>query len=357
MLRGGLSRLGLALGLLAGCSRPAAPRYVERVTSDEQGVVWLTGSDGYAARVGGGTRGQIDYPILGKSPDVAYGHAPVAASRVVVRRGVPFLFTRPGEVYTWGPGGWARLPMHFTSSSVPEVQVDEVLLTPQDEWIVHLHTTTLLRASHENLLASRFATEQIPTYVTWLGLLGGSLYGLGWEGSTERRTVYKLVGGRWQIFPTGLVKVHGMIRTPQDEIAVVTDDSLVVIEQEGQQTTPRTRKLLAEGSYFQEPIAIGARTLITVIGREAGLVELLPAGPQIWRFPGATSSIVGGYATGAGTGAVLMTGELLPPRVSRAARRGHQGNRPINGVLRCLPRPSSGAVRISRPWRRRRSTP
>ncbi len=314
MLRGVLARLGVALGLgfLAGCSRPAA-RYVERVTDDGQGAFWLAGSEGYLARVDGNSRGQFDYPRLRGSPDGAtYEHSVIPAARVVIRQGTPYLFTRPGEVYVWAQGAWSRLSIDFPTGGLR--QLDEVLLTDQGEWIFFFHSPILLRASHEDFLAGRFTTETLPTYVTWLGLLDHTLYGLGWEGSTSKRAIYKReAASRWATIPTDLDIVYGLIRTPQAEIAAVTDDGLLIVEQEGQPLpTPRVRKILGPGSFFQTPITLGSRTLLPIIGRDTGLLEIQPGGLRIWRFPEG-GQIVGAISRGASIGAVQMSGEVLPP--------------------------------------------
>jgi hypothetical protein len=314
-----VGRLALALGLgLPACAKPP-PRYVERVTADAQGTLWLTGNDGYAARVVGDQKGQCDYPLVRGAPDGSYGHAEIPAARVVIRAGVPYLFTRAGEVYSWASDRWARLPVRFPQGPWAGTQVDEVLLTPQGGWIIHLHATDLLRASHEDLLASKFAVEHLPTYVTSLALLDGRLYGLGWDGSGSRRALRRQeAADRWSTMPLDLSSVHGLIRTPRAEIAVVGDDGLLIVEQEGQAVAPRWQKLLGEGSYFQAPIAVGSRTMLPVLGRDAGLFELQDAGPRRWRFPGATALVVGGFLAGSGVGAVLMTGEVLAPMAGEA---------------------------------------
>jgi len=302
---------------LPGCSQPA--RHAEQAADAGQGRAWVTGNNGYAAFFDGVALSRRDYPQ--KQGSSAYETASIAAARVVLRDGVPFLFTRPGEVFSWS-GSWQKLPVRLAAADGPDVQVDEVLLLPDGRWAVYLHARTLLLASHEDLLASRFAVERTPSYLSWVGLIGGKIHGAGWDASGNRRAALRLDGpGVWKTWPLPADQVHGLIRTPGAELAAVVSDGLLVFEREGEAVAPTLRRVVGPGSYLLG-VTAGPGPLLRVIGQQAGLVELTGQGPVLWSF---SATPVGGFAGPSGLLGVLQGGEVqagrrgASPRVSEVA--------------------------------------
>src|SRR5262249_40779900 len=139
----------------------------------------------------GGALVRRDYPRERSADDYDYFSLP--AAHVVFFDGRAYLFTRPGEVLI-DRGGWQKLPARLPGGDFGSTQVDDVLLAPGNRIFVRLHADIMLWATRANLERGIFDVERAPehNYFTWLGFLGDTLYGVGYEG--DRRAVQRRDG-------------------------------------------------------------------------------------------------------------------------------------------------------------------
>lgn len=297
----------IAALFLVGCS-PA--QYAERATDAGSGRAWITGSGGLAVFYDG-QRHPRNYPLEKSNSRYEVGTYP--AAQVLERAGETYLFTRTGEVYRWDGGRWGRLAIRWKGMEDPYLQVDEVQLLSDGRWLIHLHPDVLLLATHEGFLASKFEELRLPGYCSWVGEVGGQLYGAGWDAGGNQRAVHRREGERWRSWTLPAKDVHGVVRTPRSEVAAVVPEGLLIFEREGEAIAPVLWPILEPRSYL---VGLYGEGKIRVIGQHQGLLEVGPRGLTFWAFEPSDSAPVGVWAGPSGFLGVSSQGVIL-----RGARR------------------------------------
>ncbi|MBI4956620.1 MAG: hypothetical protein HY908_31675 [Myxococcales bacterium] len=313
MARPACALLVLALGVLgSGCARTLYPG-PENVTPERDGRFWVVGTEGYARYWDGGRYHVRDYPTEGE-PDWAYSPSfGSPAAQVVSVGGEPFLFTRVGEVLRWDGRGWQRRAVRLPGTSYDgSTQVDAVRELASGELALQIHSDTLYVGTLAGFEHDAFAKEKTPTYFTWLGRLGGELWGIGWDTGGEVRALERRTApGSWElVLRLGRDKDLGeplcALRGGDGRPFVVTERAIVRSPPSTGEAPPLTAVLpvlppVAEGAAVARqmpadgaaayvarcyPANEGARALLllgaTSPGRDANVLELRDGGLVAW---------------------------------------------------------------------------
>lgn len=175
----------------------AMPQFV---TPTSGGALWLTGSEGFALFFDGQRAERRDYPARPGAQPHDYEYASdIPVARVVLLDNDTLLFTRPGDVLRWERGRWERLEVRLPGEGGP-AQLDAALVMPDRTLVLQVHSHTLLFTDRDGLGAGRFRAERTPSYLTWLGVFDGLLYGLGFDESGQGRAAWRRESsGRWTV--------------------------------------------------------------------------------------------------------------------------------------------------------------
>lgn len=200
----------------------------------------MSGTEGFAAVSDGPALVRSDYPMDKGAPDYAYAPSVFPAAHLLAVGGQMFLWTRYGDSMVFRGGRWEPLPGAGTRKSEEDTpaQVNAVKLAPDGRIVLHIHATTLLWTSTEELGRGTFQREELPIYMTWLGFFGPALYGLGWQG--EQRAVWMRENpGKWKVveaLPAEILErsePYALIRPRGMPISAVFSKGLIQLKEEG----------------------------------------------------------------------------------------------------------------------------
>lgn len=217
----------LCLALLVSVASGCTPRYfqADAVTATADGKFWLAGTEGVAGFWDGHSLVERPYPLSDAFESYAYEPFSYPAARVVMDGATAYLFTRPGEVFRWGGQQWDRLNVDFRPFASGNVQVNEVIKTPDGGLLLQLHSDTLLWTTFEGLENNSFEAARTPSYFTAFAFDSqGELFALGWAGDGKTRAIVRRRGGKW----------HVIVRLPDGfehakALAVLQSGTIVVV--------------------------------------------------------------------------------------------------------------------------------
>ncbi|MFO0760159.1 MAG: hypothetical protein U0359_27005 [Byssovorax sp.] len=226
-----------------GCARTVDLR-AETAVSDGGAGFWVAGTEGFAAySAGDGTLLRRDYPRAPGAPDYAYEPAMLPAAHLLLaggKGGMLFLFTRAGDVLRWQAGSFVKVNVKLETGEPWPPQIDAALESPTGQIAIQIHSDTLLWTTTADLLRGLILRrEKTRGYMTWLGFVDGTLYGIGWDGTGNRRAVHRYDGpSQWTmvgLLPAteGLNGPGAIVRAPGGRLAVVASTGLYLEGKDG----------------------------------------------------------------------------------------------------------------------------
>ncbi len=248
---------GGILGL--GCS--GSDRVPQTVTPDGDAGFWAAGAKGYAAFIDrGGRVERRDYPMRRNAPKWAYDRWTGAAAQVVMVQQQAVLVTRIGEFFDWTHGAWRRLPVQIPEYYGDAPQLEHLFMTPGGQLGLHFHHGALMLGTMGELLSGRHQLETLDGYLTWTGVAGSAIYGLGWDQEGYTQAMYRRESsGPWTL----------VTRLLWDPLCVLSDADgrpLVVTQRAMVDPAPRSR-----GSLSSPVPLVGSDTTVSEL---AALVNI-----------------------------------------------------------------------------------
>lgn len=217
------------LALLACGGEP--PARIEHVASTGAGEAWLTGNRGLAARWDGQGFRHAGYPMARDPVHYRYASTTHPTARVIRFDGQTLLVTRGGELLRWH-GEWEPLGVELDRGYR---QVDAVVVH-DGRIALLLHDRTLRwAASFAELARGELSTERLPTYFTWLGVVGSELYAIGYDDAGVVRVLRRWLGpGEWgEVARLPIEDPLGVLDLGQGRLGVLTPHWVAAVDRAG----------------------------------------------------------------------------------------------------------------------------
>jgi hypothetical protein len=247
--------VALALSAL-GC---ADPRYPEAQFASAVALgtdrYWVVGRYGFAAEGRGPYLHRADFPETSATPEWAWesmGGTDMPGGHVVELVGRTYLFTAGSEVFRRDPAGWSPVAVRFSTNDNPpgedQAQINQVLVTPTGDALVHVHATELYWVDGAGIERGLMKREKLPHFFTWLGFVHGTLHGVGWEGD-DRAVFARADVDQWTkvvVFPKKMGQPEGVVPLEDGRVGVVVDGALVEVGAGGSVRVVPISELVAE---------------------------------------------------------------------------------------------------------------
>jgi len=228
------------------------------------------------------------------------------AARIVMGEGIPYLFTRPGDVLRRDRNRWRRLPIRLPEPESRGAALIYAAHSPDGGLVLYRSPRTLIWTSLRGLESNRFRVERTPEDFSFLRFLGSdALYALG-----RNRVFYRRDGpGNWSELgrlPSreGTEAIRGLTSLADGTPAIAAERGLFLLSDE------QTRLISTDNLMHRAGVPVTQGTqqanwiirvvpmenrddLLWIRGENQGLLGGLGYREVFWRCPGNITPVAG----------------------------------------------------------------